>query len=74
MSLWGKQGQNLKRGDRMADYRYNHEAPIRAHERGRMGAGDHPLADGRLANALGAKSRGVRDPTPIRRERSGITR
>lgn len=39
----------------MSDYRFDLEAPIRAHERGRMGAGDHPLSDGRLAALFGGR-------------------
>jgi len=62
----------------MADYRHHHEAPIRAHERGRAGAGDHPLSDGRLANALGARPQisrvSVIDPPPVHRERMGKKR
>lgn len=41
----------------MSDYRFDITAPIRALERGRMGAGDHPLSNGLLARALGTLKR-----------------
>lgn len=46
----------------MSDYRFDLTAPLRAHERGHMGSGDHPLSHGGLAMALGFRPKRQEGP------------